>query len=334
MQKINRSIIHTISRYSNWSVERVEGQLHENVYATAVQWRQFFNLFLLGLGVVFSLAGILFFFAFNWADMSKGVKFGLIQGLIVACIVPTVFISKNKLLHKLLLTAGSVLVGVLFSVFGQIYQTGANAYDLFLVWTLAILIWVLVSNFAPLWLIFLLLCNGTFVLYAEQIANDWEYPFILNCLFLGNALAIILLETLHKRGIIAQRSAWFINLVAIAAILYMTQNINLQIFDSKRQILAITLAIGGLFYALGFTEGLKSKNVFYIGGIGFSVTVMIAAFLIKIIEDETLSFLIVSMFMIAMTTLLIRQIIQLNKKWAAEALPVDKTLSSNAQNEL
>ncbi|WP_315814113.1 hypothetical protein [Paraflavitalea speifideaquila] len=50
-----------------------------------------------------------------------------------------------------MLTAAAVLLGVLMAVFGQVYQTGANAYDLFLSWTIAITLWVVIANFALLY---------------------------------------------------------------------------------------------------------------------------------------------------------------------------------------
>ena len=42
------------------------------------------------------------------------------------------------------------LIGTLFAVFGQIYQTGADAYDLFLGWTLFTILWAVAIRFAPL----------------------------------------------------------------------------------------------------------------------------------------------------------------------------------------
>lgn len=40
-----------------------------------------------------------------------------------------------------------------------------------------ITLWVVVSNFAPLWLLLIVLINTTFFLYTEQVARDW--PTIL-----------------------------------------------------------------------------------------------------------------------------------------------------------
>ncbi len=38
------------------------------MYADKKQWKQFLSIFLLAAGVGFTVAGIIFFFAYNWED--------------------------------------------------------------------------------------------------------------------------------------------------------------------------------------------------------------------------------------------------------------------------
>ncbi|ULT43759.1 DUF2157 domain-containing protein [Niabella defluvii] len=100
-----------------------------------------------------------------------------------------VFLPKlNTDTRSIILTGAAALVGVLFAVFGQVYQTGANAYDFFLAWVIFISLWVWVSNFAALWLLYLLLVNTTIVLYAEQVAQNWQGIFVLTLLFVVDAM--------------------------------------------------------------------------------------------------------------------------------------------------
>ena len=54
-----------------------------------------------------------------------------------------------------LLIGASVLTGVLLAVIGQVFQTGADAFELFLVWTVLILPWTLASRSAAHWLVWL-----------------------------------------------------------------------------------------------------------------------------------------------------------------------------------
>ena len=113
-------------------------------------WQKFFRLFFISLGVGFTVSGIVFFFAYNWADLNKFIKIGLIEALIITTISLVLFLRININTRNIILTGASVLVGVLFAVFGQIYQTGANAYDFFLVWTIFVTLWVVGNYSAPL----------------------------------------------------------------------------------------------------------------------------------------------------------------------------------------
>src|SRR5690606_30155924 len=103
-------------------------------------------------------------------------------------------------------------VGVLFAVYGQIYQTGANAYDFFLAWTIFVTLWVLVSNFAPLWFLYLILINTTFILYSEQVATDWSLALVCIVLFIFHFSVLL---SIHISGI-KKIPDWFLNTVSLA----------------------------------------------------------------------------------------------------------------------
>jgi len=151
---MDRNDIHIISRHSNCTEKGIDKVLREEVYSDSKSWKGFVNLLFISLGVGFTVSGIIFFFAYNWTDLHKFAKMGLIEGLIILTTSVVLFSKLNLKVKNILLTGTSVLVGVLIAVFGQIYQTGANAYDFFLGWTLFISLWVVISNYPPLWLVF------------------------------------------------------------------------------------------------------------------------------------------------------------------------------------
>jgi len=123
------------------------------------------------------------------------------EGLVIVTTVLVLLLKINTNIRNIILTGASVLVGVLFAVYGQIYQTGANAYDFFLVWTIFITFWVAVSNFAPLWLLYMVLTNTTLILYSQQVAKDWSDIFILILLFIFNFIVLItsIISSKHKK---------------------------------------------------------------------------------------------------------------------------------------
>lgn len=112
------------------------------------------NYILLFFGTALILAAIIFFFAFNWDSLPKLGKLGIIQvGFVASCLAATLT-QKNTVLSQTLLFAAATLVGVFLAVFGQIYQTGADPWQLFTLWAALILPFALIANNQPQWLAF------------------------------------------------------------------------------------------------------------------------------------------------------------------------------------
>lgn len=314
MIKIDKKDIQIISSHSNWSEKSIDKILKEKIYSNKESWQKFLKILFISLGVGFTIAGIIFFFAYNWADLNKFIKIGLIEGLIITTTLIILFSKISLDIKNIILTGSSMLVGVLFAVFGQIYQTGANAYDFFLGWTMFIALWVAVSNYAPLWLIFIILINTTLILYSEQVANDWSEVFVFTLLFVINLF--FLTTSLFARKIFEniKTPIWFSNLIALASVAYSTIGITFGIFDSKQTSFFVLIIITSILYGVGIKYGLKVKSGFYLSIIPFSIIIIISAFLIKLSNDASM-FFIISLFVIASVTFIIKNLIDLQKKW-------------------
>lgn len=312
MAKIEREDIQIISRHSNWSKESIDRILQKEVYNDGESWHRFLKLFFISLGVGFTTAGIIFFFAYNWADISKFIKIGLIESLIVITTTIVLFSKINLDIKNIILTGASMLVGVLFAVFGQIYQTGANAYDFFLGWTLCITLWVAISNFAPLWFIFITLINTTVILYAEQVAHNWSEVFVFTLLFVINAsfLLIVLLGEKTKK---IKPPIWFSNIIALAAVFFSTIGICYGIFEKREPMLGLII-IASILYSIGIMFGLREKRSFYLAIIPFSIIIIISSFITKLSFDIG-TFFLIGFFVVISVTMVIKNLINLQKKW-------------------
>ena len=190
------------------------------MYADKKQWKQFLSIFLLAAGVGFTVAGIIFFFAYNWEDLPKFAKLGIVQTLLVASVLLTVFTRWNILIKQIILTGATFLVGTLFAVFGQIYQTGADAYDLFLGWTLFTILWAFAIRFTPLWLTFIGLLCTTIWLYAMQIVpdNQWAVTLLTSAVTWICASATVVTEWMSIKGTLSRQNRWFVSLLSLATI--------------------------------------------------------------------------------------------------------------------
>ena len=278
-------------------------------------WSRFVRILLLTLGIGFTLAGIIFFFAYNWEALPKFAKLSLTGGLLLVTTLLSLRPQFDPMIRNILLTAAAALVGVLFAVYGQIYQTGANAYDFFLAWTVFISIWVLVANFPPLWVLYLLLINTTILLYANQVANHWSDTLVFTLLFLVNLVALIVSKFLMKAG--KSIPTWFTNLVALAAISFSTIGITTGMFRNQDPSFWLLLLLAVLAYAAGIWYGLHQHSIFYLSIIPVSLIIIGSAWFLKISNDAG-SFLFISLFIIGSASLTIKFLLDLQKKWAHE----------------
>ncbi|MCB0692349.1 MAG: DUF2157 domain-containing protein [Saprospiraceae bacterium] len=310
---MQREDIQLISRYSDLTEQAVDEALKANVYNDKIAWQKFLRLFFISLGVCFTVSGIVFFFAYNWENLHKFVKFGLTEGLLIVTVIIVLLPKINANFRNIILTAASVLVGVLFAVFGQIYQTGANAYDFFLAWIIFVTLWVIVSNFAPLWLLYIILINTTFILYSQQVANGWSMVFVCATLFIINAIVLVSAIFWGKKKI----PNWFLNTVALASVSYPTIGIVVGIFNIDQTSFPFLVLITALAYTFGIWYGLKTKNAFYLSVIPFSLIIIVSAFIIKI-SDGGMIFLLVSLFIVLSITLTIKNLLDIQKKWTNE----------------
>ena len=317
MKDLQRQDIYTLSQHSDLSEEEVHLALKENVYNNRSAWEKFLKLFFIALGIGFTLSGIIFFFAFNWADLNKFVKIGLIEALIMISTGLVLFLKVDMLIRNSLLTASAVLVGVLFAVFGQVYQTGADAYDFFLAWVLFITVWVFIADFAPLWLIYIVLINVTFGLYVNQIAQEWPEITVFNIFFLMNTAVVVSSILISKYQSGYKIPHWFLNVVTLFALFAGVTAVIFGIFDSYRNGFVLVFSILTILFALGIWYGITAKSGFFLATIFFSIILIVDAFILHYYQEESM-FLIIGLFTIGSITGVVKYLISMQKKWNHE----------------
>lgn len=151
----------------------------------AVAWRETIEQLLLWLGVLFVGAGVIIFFAFNWQDLDKFGKFALVQALLLACMLAyaglrwrereqnPAGIGPSK--ANACLLGLSLMIGALLALVGQTYQTGADPWQLFAIWSLCLVPLALLAGFDLLWLKLLALVNLSMALYFHTWPQAWGW---------------------------------------------------------------------------------------------------------------------------------------------------------------
>ena len=144
---------------------------------SADDWRKFFDSLILWLASTFCALGVIFFFAYNWQAIGELAKFGLLELLIIGSLLLCWRFDINATSGKASLLFAALLIGALFALVGQTYQTGADSYELFTMWAIAIFPWVAVSCFSALWLFWLGLLNLGAVLYYQTFGGLFGFLF-------------------------------------------------------------------------------------------------------------------------------------------------------------
>lgn len=136
-------------------------------------WAVFIDRLLLWLGGLALAFAVLFFIAYNWAEMGRWLRFGVVQAATVLAVGIAILPRASRMVQRVALTSATLLVGVLLALFGQVYQTGADPWQLFFTWALLTLPWVWVARFELLWVLWLGLLNLAVGLYFRT----WGGPF-------------------------------------------------------------------------------------------------------------------------------------------------------------
>ncbi|MFT5194833.1 MAG: putative membrane protein [Cellvibrionaceae bacterium] len=254
------------------------------------QWLWFLNTALLSLGALFIVSGIFFFFAWNWTKIGRLPKFAIIEVAIVATAIFAFWKGLDSLPAKISLAASSALIGVLFAVMGQEYQSPADSWILFFLWALFAAGWVAIGRFAPLWLGWFALINLTFYLWLDQtggfsdLSRDSKFVFNLNLITVLNSLILVLWELAMPRLEKWAAGRWLPRTMAVFTVGSGTLSMLWLIFDWQSLVtdslstsiftLLLYVLIVGLVIAI---YGYSQQDLFMVTAVLFSLIVVITS---------------------------------------------------------
>ena len=135
------------------------------VTPSAAQWNAFVQRLLAWLAAAALAASLLFFVAANWQALGRFGKFALVEGALVAALAVTWWRGLDTTVGRAALLAAALATGVLLALVGQVYQTGADTFELFAAWAAAIAVWVAASRQPALWLLWIAIVDVAIVLW-------------------------------------------------------------------------------------------------------------------------------------------------------------------------
>ena len=167
---VDRQLVEKL--YLNGRISEEARQYSLDMLYPRNEWLQWLSRLLMFIGSILILSGVIYFFSFNWAQISSIAKLLIVELMISASIVCAYIFSLKKVTGQLFLFAASIFVGLFFVVLGQVYTSDSPAFLLFLSWSILIIGWTLISNFSPQWVLLILLVN----IFLTIWWNEWVSP--------------------------------------------------------------------------------------------------------------------------------------------------------------
>lgn len=226
------------------------------IQPAVIQILQIIGLALIAVSIVYLLAA-------NWWMLPKFVQLFMPQVLLLGSALLSVHFSAREKLRQSLDTVSGLMLGLSLAVIGQIYQTGADSYQLFLLWALLLLPWLYRPNIG-VFALFCVVSQLALYFYFKQsfwlVRAETAYLLSLN-LLTGLSLiyalryypvlrylliaVVVLISVFSMFRFIDSNSIWYLASVLVLALLFSAY------FYTRQQQLETSLLVAGL--ALSFS---------------------------------------------------------------------------------
>lgn len=291
------------------------------VFPSGPQWSRFLDLLLLCLGGLSLAFSVMLFVAFNWSELSRLVRFALVESAMVLAFAGYWLAGRNALAAQIALLATGLILGGLLALFGQTYQTGADPWQLFFVWMLMLTPFALIGRFAVLWILWAVLANLALALYVEPRGTFNGIDVQRQLLWLQFALNGTLLcvwEGLAGRlPWLNQR--WGARLLAMATLLALT----FQVTDgiTRHSVLLIPVLVWALAMVsvVGVYRYLR-QDLFMLTLAAASVIAVIGSLSVEYLifgNDSSGGFLLIAITLIVTSTLAVNWLRSVQRGWHA-----------------
>lgn len=159
------------------------------------------------LGLSLWLAAIIYFFASNWPGMDKWMKITLSISLLAlfygVSFLLKFLLRRHPLLSSIFLFFGCLIFGISIALLGQIYNSHADSYMLFIIWAIPAILFSIFTKFQPFYILtFTLFHLALFFFLFPSSRFHYVPEEVVQWVFLATALINLLLFFVTERKII------------------------------------------------------------------------------------------------------------------------------------
>ncbi len=237
--------------------------------------KRFFLLF----SVIFLIAGVTSFTAYNWENMSNIEKLAVPSVLIIVGLVAYLFLKK-EIYKNLAIFFSSFMIGTLFAVYGQVYQTGADVWILFRNWAIFLIIPMVVTGYYSLMILFSIVTAISTGFYLDLYLSGDIVPFLSSLIF---GIILIVYPFLQKSFKFKFNNIFYNTMIGIFYICFMVSgSIAINANDYGFIAIILYLAFVGVVYLVAYGQLKKiTVKVLSITALG----VFGVAFIMKMIKN-------------------------------------------------
>ena len=237
--------------------------------------KRFFLLF----SVIFLIAGVTSFTAYNWENMSNIEKLAVPSVLIVVGLVAYLFLKK-EIYKNLAIFFSSFMIGTLFAVYGQVYQTGADVWILFRNWAIFLIIPMVATGYYSVMILFSIVTTISTGFYLDLYLSEAIVPFLSSLIF---GAILMVYPFLQKRFYFKFNNIFYNTMMGIFYICFMASGfIAINTDDYGFIAIILYLAFVGAVYLIAYGQLKKiTVKVLSITALG----VFGVAFIIKMVEN-------------------------------------------------
>ena len=237
--------------------------------------KRFFLLF----SVIFLIAGVTSFTAYNWENMSNIEKLAVPSVLILVGLVAYLFLEK-EIYKNLAIFFSSFMIGTLFAVYGQVYQTGADVWILFRNWAIFLIIPMVATGYYSVMILFSIVTTISTGFYLDLYLSEAIVPFLSSLIF---GVILMVYPFLQKRFYFKFNNIFYNTMMGIFYICFMASGfIAINTDDYGFIAIILYLAFVGAVYLIAYGQLKKiTVKVLSITALG----VFGVAFIIKMVEN-------------------------------------------------
>ena len=254
--------------------------------------KKFFLLF----SVIFLIAGVTSFTAYNWANMSNVEKLAIPSVLIVAGLIAYLFLEK-EIYKNLAIFFSSFMIGTLFAVYGQVYQTGADVWILFRNWAIFLIIPMVATGYYSVMTLFSIVVAIATSFYLDLYLSGAIVPFLSSLIF---GVILIVYPFLQKSFKFKFNNVFYNTMIGIFYICFIASG-SIAINEDDYGFIAIILylAFVGIVYLVGYGQLKKiTVKVLSITSLGFFGVAVIMKMIKNIFFTDVTIYILLSLLVI------------------------------------